>query len=63
MTTDSRVPWAWLALAVFVIAGAGIPEVAELLRWTMLVALIYLLLTHAGDIDRLASTFLGGLVK
>lgn len=61
--TDTRIPWAWLALAVFVIAGAGVPEIAELMRWTMLVALIYLLVTHAAELRGLSDQFLGGLVR
>ena len=58
-----RIPWAWLALAVFVVAGAGVPEVASLLRWTMLLALLYLVLVNYPKLDDLAGRFLGGLVR
>ena len=63
MTGTPRIPWAWLALAVFIVAGAGVPEVASLLRWTLLLALLYLLVTHQREIGDLTSRLLGGLVQ
>ena len=63
MTDSPRIPWAWLALAVFIVVGAGVPEVASLLQWTLVLALLYLLVTHQREIGDLTSRLLGGLVQ
>lgn len=65
---DMRIPWAWLAMAAFVVAGSGVPEVAELIRWTMVLAVLYLLLVNYPKLNEpfmggasLMDRFLGGL--
>jgi hypothetical protein len=63
MVAEPRIPWAWLALAVFIVAGAGVPEVASVLRWTLLLALLFLLVTHPREIGDLTSRLIGGLAK
>lgn len=52
---------AWLGVAILVVAGSGIPEVAELMSVTFTLVIIYLLLTHYAEVGRVLDKLVAGL--